>query len=92
MQDAFFFPLGLPQKWNFCGKRRNNGTDGIFAIKRKFGSGIRDGAKAYVGKLEFWENGFADGLGCDKGKDENGAERHFLCHTRRTLVRRVAKK
>ena len=23
--------IGLPQKWNFCGKRRNNGTDGIFA-------------------------------------------------------------
>ena len=26
-----FLLLGLPQKCNFCGKRRNNGMDGIFA-------------------------------------------------------------
>ena len=45
VQDGIFFLLGLPQKCNFCGKRRNNGTDGIFATKRKFGSGIRDGVR-----------------------------------------------
>ena len=31
---------------------------------------------SFVGEADgfgFWENGFADGLGCDKGKDENGA-------------------
>ena len=46
VQDGIFFFLGLPQKCNFCGKRRNNGTDGIFATKRKFGSGIRDGVRS----------------------------------------------
>ena len=45
VQDGIFFLSGLPQKCNFCGKRRNNGTDGIFATKRKFGSGIRDGVR-----------------------------------------------
>ena len=48
VQDGIFFFLGLPQKCNFCGKRRNNGTDGIFATKRKFGSGIRDGVRSTV--------------------------------------------